>query len=86
MKTLTLERNQKLYWEILRKQGILKEILLEWLQLLELKIKVYRERQQLLVMSDLMLDDIGVTRAAAQAEAKSAELPASRLKALRDDN
>jgi uncharacterized protein YjiS (DUF1127 family) len=86
MKTLTLERNQKLYWEILRKQGILKEILLEWLQLLELKIKVYRERQQLLVMSDLMLDDIGVTRAAAQAEAQSAELPASRLKALRDDN
>ncbi len=79
MSTFTENRDDKLVWEILRKQGILKQILLEWLQVLELKFKIYRERQQLQVMSELMLKDIGVTRAEADAEALSSELPQQRL-------
>ena len=68
--------------EILRKQGILKQVLLEWLQILELKIRIYRERQQLRVMSDLMLRDIGITRAQADTEALSSQVPIERLIAL----
>lgn len=79
MTTLTENRDEKIAWEILRKQGILKQVFLEWLQVLELKIKVYRERQQLLVMSDLMLNDIGVTRAEADAEALSFGIPQQRI-------
>ena len=83
MTTLAEKYQHKLYWEILRKQGVLKEILLEWLQVLELRIRVYRERQQLKLMSDLMLQDIGLTREAADAEARSAKLPQARRDALR---
>ena len=68
--------------EILRKQGILKQVLLEWLQVLELKFRIYRERQQLRVMSDLMLKDIGITRAQADTEALSSQVPVERLIAL----
>ena len=82
MTTLTENRNEKLAWEILRKQGILKQILLEWLQVLELKFKIYRERQQLLVMSDLMLNDIGVTRSEANVEALSIDIPRQRIATL----
>mgnify|MGYP003678886568 CR=1 FL=1 len=83
MTTLTENRYGKLYWEVLRKQGILKEILLEWLQIIELKIKLYRERQQLLVMSELMLSDIGITRDEANAEAQSTDIPQQRVSELR---
>ena len=78
----SLDEEQRLAQEILRKQGILKQILLEWLEVLELKIKIYRERQQLKVMSDLALQDIGVTREQAIAEAMSSKVPAERLQAL----
>jgi len=83
MTTITEKYQDKLYWEILRKQGILKEILLEWLGVLELKIHLYREREQLKVLSDLMLDDIGVSRAEAETEANSRSVPRARLDALR---
>ena len=86
MTTFTENRDDKLAWEILRKQGILKQVLLEWLQVLELKFKIYRERQQLQVMSELMLKDIGVTRAEADTEALSSELPQQRLAALAKHN
>jgi len=82
MAELTQTRNERLAQEILRKQGILKQILLEWLAVIELKIKLYRERQQLRVMSQLMLDDIGVSRQQADAEASSSMLPAERLRAI----
>ena len=35
MTTLAEKYQGKLYWEILRKQGVLKELLLEWLRVLE---------------------------------------------------
>lgn len=79
MTTLSNNPADKIYWEILRKQGILKQVLLEWLQLLELRIKLYRERQQLLVISDLMLRDIGITRDEANAEALSSDIPQLRI-------
>ena len=79
MAIVTANREQRLAQEILRKQGILKQILLEWLEVLELKIKLYRERQQLQVMSDLQLRDIGVTREQAIAESMSTAVPAERL-------
>ena len=84
MTTLAEKYQHKLYWEILRKQGVLKELLLEWLQVMELKIRLYRERQQLQLMSDLMLDDIGVSRGEAELEARSTEVPRERLAAIRD--
>jgi uncharacterized protein YjiS (DUF1127 family) len=79
MAIVTANREQRLAQEILRQQGILKQILLEWLEVLELKIKLYRERQQLQVMSDLQLRDIGVTREQAIAESLSTAVPAERL-------
>ena len=85
MTELTQTRDERLAQEILRKQGILKQILLEWLAVLELKIKLYRERQQLRVMSELMLDDIGISREQADAEASSSKLPAERLHAITRD-
>ena len=86
MTTLTENRDEKLAWEILRKQGMLKQILLEWLQVLELKFKIYRERQQLLIMSDLMLNDIGVTRTEANVEALSIDIPRQRMATLGKGN
>lgn len=83
MTTLTQKNQQSLAREILRKQGILKQILLEALELLELKFKVYRERQQLKVMSQLQLDDIGVTREQAEAEASHTDVPRDRLTVLK---
>ena len=82
MSTIAGNRDEQIAWEILRKQGILKQVLLEWLQVLELKFRVYRERQQLLVISDLMLSDIGITRTEADAEALSTDLPQQRIAAL----
>ena len=82
MAELTQIRDERLAQEILRKQGILKQFLLEWLAVLELKIKLYREREQLRVMSQLMLDDIGVSREEADAEAASSKVPAERLRAI----
>jgi len=86
MTTLIESPDDKIAAEILRKQGALKQVLLEWLQLVELKIRLYRERQQLLVMSDLALQDIGVSRAEAIAEASCSDIPQQRIAALADGN
>ena len=86
MTTLIENRDDKIAAEILRKQGALKQVVLEWLQLVELKIRLYRERQQLLVMSDLALQDIGVSRAEAIAEAACSDIPQQRIAALADGN
>ena len=82
MTTLIENCAETIAQEILRNQGILKQVLLEWLQVLELKFRIYRERQQLRVMSDLMLKDIGITRAQADTEALSSQVPVERLIAL----
>ena len=50
-----------------------------WFKKLDLKVKVNRERQQLLEMSDAMLGDMGITRAQANVEAHRDDLPAERL-------
>jgi uncharacterized protein YjiS (DUF1127 family) len=82
MTTFTDNYDERLAQELLRKQGVLKQIFLQWLQVLELKIKVYRERQQLLAMSDIRLNDLGITRAEAVAEGSRSEIPLARLDAL----
>ncbi len=53
-----------------------------WSKILQLKINVRRERQQLLEMSDAMLGDLGIIRAQAQEEARKDNLPETRLRIL----
>jgi len=53
-----------------------------WFKIMVLKLKVNRERQQLLEMSDTMLADLGITQAQASAEAQRSDLPVERLNAL----
>jgi uncharacterized protein YjiS (DUF1127 family) len=50
----------------------------QWIATLRLKITVRRERAQLLAMSDAMLRDIGIDRAAAEHEARREDIPAAR--------
>lgn len=54
-----------------------------WFRKLDLKVKVNRERQQLLEMSDTMLGDMGITRAQANVEAHRNDLPVERLIVLK---
>ena len=82
MTTMTANCEQMLEQELLRERGILKQILLDWAEKLVLKANVARERQQLLIMSDAMLSDMGITRAEAETEARKTDLPAIRLNAL----
>jgi hypothetical protein len=82
MTTLTVKLDESIAQELLRKQGILKQILLDGLQFLELKIKIYREREQLKAMSAIRLNDIGITRAEADSEAMRSDIPLERLIAL----
>lgn len=44
-----------------------------------LRYRLKQERQQLAAMSDEMLRDLGISRADAEAEAASREIPAARL-------
>ena len=53
-----------------------------WAKVQQLKIGVRRERQQLLEMSDAMLDDLGITRDQAREEARRVILPAIRVELL----
>jgi uncharacterized protein YjiS (DUF1127 family) len=84
MTTLTEKREGMIAQELLRKQGILKQTLLNWLKVLELKIRVYREREQLLAMSTISLNDMGITRA--EAEAIRSDIPLERLITLQKDS
>lgn len=53
-----------------------------WFKIMTLKLKVNRERQQLLEMSDEMLADLGITQAQANSEAQRNDLPVERLNVL----
>jgi uncharacterized protein YjiS (DUF1127 family) len=44
-----------------------------------LKIRIHQERRQLLSMSEAMLKDLGISRAAAEQEARRTDLPSNRL-------
>jgi hypothetical protein len=82
MTTTARNNNEMIAQELLRKQGIIKQVFLDWIAILELKIRVYRERKQLLGLSDTMLNDLGITRAQAVAEALRSDFPHERLNAL----
>ncbi len=58
---------------------ILTEAVCLWMKNQRLKSQLAHERRQLQDMSDAMLRDIGVDRAAAQAEAARSDIPVSRL-------
>ena len=47
-----------------------------------LKVRIHRERRQLLSMSAVMLNDLGITRTEAEQEARRTDLPPARLKTL----
>ena len=53
-----------------------------WARVQSLKVRMSKERQQLLEMSDSMLRDIGVTRTQAYEEAQRIDIPENRLKTL----
>ncbi len=44
-----------------------------------LRMRIHRERRQLLSMSEAMLKDLGITRTAAECEARRTDLPATRM-------
>lgn len=50
-----------------------------WMKNQLLKVRIHQERRQLLSMSEAMLKDIGISRAAAEQEALRTDLPATRL-------
>ena len=79
MTTLTIRNDESIAQELLREQGILKQILLDCLRVLELRIKIYREREDLKTMSAMQLKDIGITRAEADFEAMRSDIPNGRL-------
>ena len=82
MKTMTVNFDQMVDQELLRERGIFKQVFLDWATKLVLQANVDRERKQLLLMSDEMLKDLGITRAEAIAEARKTDIPANRLNAL----
>ena len=59
--------------------GALIEIFRHWIGNQQLKFRLYRERQQLRQMSDSMLQDIGISRTEAIAEANRSDIPTQRL-------
>lgn len=80
----TLSRNYSDYIEsgsIGTQVGLYQQIQ-HWFKIMTLKLKVNRERQQLLEMSDEMLADLGITQAQANAEAQRNDLPVERLNVL----
>jgi uncharacterized protein YjiS (DUF1127 family) len=55
----------------------------QWFRIQLLKIKISNERAQLSLLSDDRLRDLGITRAAAAAEALKTDLPAARLNEIK---
>lgn len=79
MTTLTEKYDESIAQELLREQGLLKQVLLDWLKVLELRIKIYREREELKVLSAMQLKDIGITRAEVNSESMRSDIPIGRL-------
>jgi len=50
-----------------------------WMKNQLLKVRIQQERRQLLSMSESMLKDLGISRAAADSEAQRTDLPVTRL-------
>lgn len=61
---------------------ILTQLFHQWMKNQQLRFQVAQERRLLMEMSDGMLQDLGISRAQAQAEAKQSELPVARLQSL----
>lgn len=59
--------------------AILTQIFRQWMKNQKFKFRVALERRQLREMSDEMLQDIGISRAQAEAEAMQTELPIDRI-------
>jgi uncharacterized protein YjiS (DUF1127 family) len=56
----------------------LAQVVRHWMQEQRLKASIKRERASLLTMSDTMLKDIGIDRAAAEQEALRSDIPVHR--------
>ena len=59
-------------------------LLLQWIQIQNLKMAVAKEREQLLMLSDASLIDLGLTQFDANVEAFSRDLPAARLDEIKN--
>ncbi|MGD2171480.1 MAG: DUF1127 domain-containing protein [Gammaproteobacteria bacterium] len=57
----------------------------EWAREESLRRQLREERRQLLYLSDAMLDDLGISREEAKAEARRTDVPAERMMQLRRD-
>jgi len=53
-----------------------------WMKNQLLKVRIHQERRQLLSMSEAMLKDLGISRAAAEQEAQRTDLPSNRIASL----
>jgi uncharacterized protein YjiS (DUF1127 family) len=58
--------------------GSLVQILRQWMEQQRLKLRIQRERTNLLSMSAAQLNDIGVDHSAAEQEANRSDIPAAR--------
>ena len=79
MTTVTKNCNQGIEQNLDDIQHGLYQSLQQWFRTQRLKIEVSNERVQLSLLSDDKLRDLGITRAAADAEALRSDLPAARL-------
>lgn len=79
MTTCTENCNQSAQSSLYGIAGSLFHRLNQWFLLQEVKADIRRERKQLLLMSDQMLKDIGITHEQAMAEASRDDIPAKRL-------
>ena len=61
---------------------ILTQIFRQWMKNQQLKFRLAQERRQLSAMSDEMLNDLGISRSEAQAEASRSDVPVARLQIL----
>lgn len=86
MTTYTENCSRRIDENTIHAQESLGELILNWFRVQQLKISLKTERRQLLEMSDAMLKDMGITRAEAQAEAQSLEIPTTRLKSPQAGN
>ena len=84
MTTFSKDCSQSMSQDFDRAQHGLYQFLRQWFQIQSLKIAVAKEREQLSMLSDARLADLGITRFDAMTEALRHDLPVGRLKEIKN--
>ncbi len=79
MTTYTGNCNQIIEKNLFAASGNIVQRLQQWLEVQKLKANLDHERRQLLEMSDVMLNDLGIAQQQAMHEAQQTDLPETRL-------